>query len=465
MPGLESLSDSDRERLAAAGIPLAEAGRQLALLASPPQPVRLLRPARLGDGVETIARDRETGLLALAGAARDAGRFTKFVPASGAATRMFRALHRAVDRFGDERTAAKAAAAGDHDADEAMRTLTALETTAVGREMARLAAGETLFSWLATAEGRRFASLPKALLPFHLLDGRARTAFAEQLAEGREYVADAAGRARLHFTIPDGERARFAGALAQESAERGFEGADVDFSEQLASTHALALDERGEPARAADGSHELLLRPSGHGALLANLARVGEAGGDIVFVKNIDNVLPADRHAAIARWKLLLAGHLLEVERSRRDRSRPLRVCGVVGARGEPGGGPFWVRRVDGVESLQIVESAQVDLDDPEQRAIWSAATHFNPVDLVLSLRVAPGGAPWELDRFVDETTAFVAEKSEGGRALTVYERPGLWNGAMAGWETRLVEVPPWTFAPVKTLLDLARPEHRVRGS
>ena len=438
--GAPPFDASDRVQLEAAGIPLAEAERQLALLAAPPPRRRLARPATPGDGVERIAPGREGELLERAEAARKEGRLSKFVPASGAATRMFRALFLE---------------------DEAEATLAALPATAVGREMLRRAGADGLDSivdWLETGPGRAFAALPKALLPFHLEDGAPRTAFAEQLAEGDHYLSPLGDAVRFHFTIPEGDRRRFEREL--EAARGGHLSFDVRFSEQLPSTHALALDDDGRPARS-DG--RLLLRPSGHGALLANLARHAAEGGDVAFVKNIDNILPAARHAEIARWKLLLAGRLLELDAGRADRSRPLRVCGVVANSGEPGGGPFWVERGKGgaPPSLQIVESSEVALDDPGQRAIWNASTHFNPVDLVVALRDA-SGKPHELQRFVDPAAAFVARKSEGGRALRVYERPGLWNGAMAEWETHFVEVPAWTFAPVKTLLDLARPEHRI---
>jgi hypothetical protein len=445
------LSAADREQLDAAGISIEEAERQLRLLAAPPPPRRLARPARLGDGIETLAPEREASLLARAAGARDAGRFSKFVPASGAATRMFRALHIA---------------------EEAPATLAALPATAAGREMLRRAEREgfaAVSEWLASPAGQAFMALPKALLPFHVDGDRPRTAFAEQLAEGGRYVSGRDSAARFHFTIPEGERRRFEAEL--EAARGGHLSFDVRFSEQLPSTHALALDETGQPARAVSGRDQdsvaepggspLMLRPSGHGALLANLAQHAVEGGDVVFLKNIDNVLPAARHAEVARWKLLLAGRLLEIDESRADRARPLRVCGVVANTGEPGGGPFWVERPDGGATLQIVESAEIDLADPGQRAIWHASTHFNPVDLVVALRDAHG-VPHELTRFVDPAAAFVATKFEGGRKLRVYERPGLWNGAMAEWETHFVEVPAWTFAPVKTLLDLARPEHRV---
>jgi len=201
---------------------------------------------------------------------------------------------------------------------------------------------------------------------------------------------------------------------------------------------------------------ELLLRPAGHGALLGNLAATR---GDLVLIKNIDNVLPEVEHAEVARWKLALVGLLVEHERRSPARRRPLRVCGVVPNTGEPGGGPFWVRDASGEARLQIVESSQVDHADPAQEAAWKGSSHFNPVDLAVALRAGDGRA-FELERFVDPAAALVSRKSDGGRELVVLERPGLWNGAMAGWETLFVEVPGSSFAPVKSVLDLARPEH-----
>lgn len=442
------LSAEDRAELAAAGIAVAEAERQLELLASPPPRTRLLKPATIGDGVIRLEPGRETELIARACAARDAGRFTKFVPASGAATRMFRALYASED--GD--------LADPGDIAEKRRTLMALPTTAIGHEISRLAGGVSPDAWLRTPAGRAFAAQPKALLPFHLDSGEVRTAFADQIAEGLEYLVDRRSRARFHFTLPDASRVLFEPARRAWRRRAGA-GVEITFSEQRRSTHALALDDSGRPARLSDG--KLLLRPSGHGALLDNLNALGATGADLVFLKNIDNILPASRHAEIARTKLLLAGLLLELEEQRPRRTRPLRVCGVVANAGEPGGGPFWIAGADRAPSLQIVESAEVDFAAAAQREIWNRSTHFNPVDLVVGLRDATG-RPFDLARFVDPARVFVADKSEGGRRLRVYERPGLWNGAMAGLETLFVELPAWTFAPVKTLLDLARPEHRV---
>lgn len=479
----ESLTAADQAQLADCGIPRAEAERQLALLAGDDRgtgarpAIRLLRPATVGDGIERIPEEEVPGLLERAHEAQLQGRFLKFVPASGAASRMFRSLAAVAERFPDgQRQAIESAAEnGDVDAREVLDLAATLPAMALGQELKnrqpgvldRLAEATAdpdltpLFElfFAATGNAAPMASYPKGLLPFHWAADRPRTAFAEQLAEGRHYLKDGGGKSRFHFTVAGEFRAQFAAALAD--ARRDLAGAseelDVAFSEQLPATHALALDDTGRPARAADG--RLLLRPSGHGALLANLAGTG---GDIVFVKNIDNLLPEARHAEFARWKGILAGKLLEVLATRGGSDvdgRPWRVCGVVANSGEPGGGPFWVAEASGRASLQIVESAEVAAGDAGQVALFRGSTHFNPVDLVLALR-DPAGRPWDLERFVDPARGLVAEKSESGRRLRVYERPGLWNGAMAGWNTLFVELPAWTFAPVKTVLDLARPEH-----
>lgn len=479
----ESLTAADRAQLSDCGIPLAEAARQLALLAAAgaaagtPPATRLLRPATVGDGIERIHEEEVPDLLERAQEAQRQGRLLKFVPASGAASRMFRSLASIAERFPDGRCQAllDAADAGDADAKEVLELAAKLPAMALGQELesrrpgvlARLAQTTAaadltpLFELFFSIDhgGGGLATLPKGLLPFHWAGDLPRTAFAEQLAEGRHYLRDTSGTSRFHFTISREFASQFADAL--ESARRAPAAAgerlEVGFSEQRPATHALALDEAGLPARTADG--RLLLRPSGHGALLDNLAATG---GDIVFVKNIDNLLPEERHAELSRWKHILAGKLLEVLASRGGREldgRPWRVCGVVANSGEPGGGPFWVAEASGRASLQIVESAEVAAGDAGQVALFRGSTHFNPVDLVLALR-DPAGRPWDLERFVDPARGLVAEKSEGGRRLRVYERPGLWNGAMAGWNTLFVELPAWTFAPVKTVLDLARPEH-----
>jgi hypothetical protein len=362
---------------------------------------------------------------------------------------------------------------------------------------------------LLTAEGLDYAERPKGLILFHRYPDGPRTPFEEHLVEAADYARDRDGVCRVHFTVSPRHEAGFRSLLAARGAalERrlGCRFA-VGFSHQRRSTHTLAVDPEHRPFRLADGS--LLFRPGGHGALLDNLQQLADDGAGVVLLKNIDNVVPDRLKPGLTRWKKLLGGvlvayrerasRLLEgldavlpdeelideaarfVERELARRlpaafaaaspaeqrrllvaalDRPLRVAGVVRNTGEPGGGPFWVEGAGGEVSLQIVETSQIG-PEPDQQAALAASTHFNPVDMACSLHDR-AGRPYELARYVDPATVFIATKSHEGRPLKALERPGLWNGAMAGWNTVFVEVPNSTFAPVKTVLDLLRPEHQ----
>jgi hypothetical protein len=513
------LLPTDRSELEARGIEPGEAERQLALLADPPPSIVLIRPCTPGDGIQRLPPDREEELLALFDRARLAGRALSFVPASGAATRMFRGLLACLERgAGASRTELKAAAGGgDAEAGELLAFLEGLSRFAFREELeAELARrGEDLDAlleeerWepalraLLEEEGLCYAGLPKGLIPFHRAGEGGRSALVEQLVDAAASLPDAEGRCRLHLTVAPGRRADFERALARArpalEARLGVR-YEVGFSEQGRGTDTVAVEADGRPLR--DGEGRLVLRPGGHGALIENLARLG---GDLVFVKNIDNVVPEPRQEGPLRWRRLLGGLLVELQQTvfgylerleagklegsaleealawverwlggrpgagseegrqeellRRLR-RPLRVCGMVPNEGEPGGGPFWVRGPSGGESAQIVEASQVDRSSAEQRALLASATHFNPVDLVCGLRDREGRA-FELRRFVDPATVFLSEKSWRGRPIRALEHPGLWNGAMAGWNTVFVEVPGLTFNPVKTVLDLLRPAHQ----
>jgi hypothetical protein len=418
-------SSDDLARVAARGLTVEEVERQAALLRSPPPATRLVRPCTISDGVVRIDESEHGELLSLADEAARAGRLSKFVPASGAASRMFAFL-----------------TSGDPDDDDVRRF----------RENA------TTFPF-SEGELDALAALPKGLLPFHRYADSERTAFEEHLVEAAATVRDARGTCRLYVTVSPEHRSAFEAALenARPRLERETQARfEVSFSEQATSTDTVAFDEFGRLFRDPEG--HLVFRPGGHGALLKNLA---DSNADIVLVKNVDNVVPDDRRGPTVLWKRLLAGYLVRLERASR-RARPLRVAGVVKNESEPGGGPFWVEGKDGVTTRQIVESAQVDLANPAQAAVWGAATHFNPVDLACSLRDA-SGRPFDLPAFVDERAVFIAKKSHEGQALLALERPGLWNGAMALWDTVFVEVPKETFAPVKTVLDLLRAEHQPR--
>lgn len=495
-------SAQDLEQISRLGVTLAHVESQLETYRDPPRPVELVRPCRPGDGIQALPPD-ETALEELWAAAASEGRLAKFVPASGAASRMFADLRWIASRPALlDPAALRQAAIAESRAGAVLRLWEARE------ELPFAAAGQTaesLADWVERVLAA-YGSSAKGLVPFHRYGAAARTAFEEQLVEGARYLAAGASRTcSLHFTVAADQLDRF--TAAWDSCRGPFEAAlgvrlDVEFSTQARATDSLAVGEDLRPAREPDG--RLLFQPAGHGSLLRNL---GAMNGDVVFIKNVDNVLPESRHDEVGRWKRLLAGLALRLERrvttlldrlaagdqhevegavrfiedafgvqpsvslaspdedlaawARRRLDRPLRVCGMVPNEGQPGGGPFWTRDREGRVSPQIVEAGQVDHDDEAQAAIWSSSTHFNPVDIVCCL-LDRKGRPHDLERFVDPGCWFVARKEWAGTPIRVLERPGLWNGAMAGWNTVFVEVPASTFAPVKSLLDLLSPAHQA---
>jgi hypothetical protein len=469
------LSAADYEQLAARGIDAREAVRQLRLLRELPAPPRLLRPCTIGDGIRRLDEAEQKRLREIwrsDGAGADA---IKLVPASGAASRMFGTLLPLLDEepFPTPAELSRRAAAGDAGARDLERLWRELPRFPFFDELAAVCAargtplaelrerrdGRRLLRLLLGDDGLGLASRPKGLIPFHhYRDSRSgsRTAAEEHLWEGAGSLTDEAGVARYHFTVAPEARDRFAAELA-DAADRLLRArgivAEVGFSVQHPATDTLAITPDGEPFRNDDGS--LLLRPGGHGALLANLAALP---AHWVLLKNVDNVQPDRAHELVAHWLEVLGGLLVELTLEARL-DRPLRVCGVVENRGEPGGGPFWVQRGESEPSPQIVERAEIG-DEAAQAEVFSRATHFNPVQMALGLRDAVG-RPFDLLRHVDERAVFIARKSHAGRDLLALERPGLWNGAMAGWNTVFVEVPAETFAPVKTVFDLLRPEHQ----
>jgi hypothetical protein len=482
------------------------------------------RPCTVGDGIVALDGDEVRRLSGVYEEAARFGRAMKFVPASGAASRMFKLLQSARTLPGGlhEEDLVRKADEGDDPSARLLRFFRGLKELALYGELresmardgldadAQLAEGrfDVCLEYLLSPKGMDAANLPKGLIPFHAYpDGSRRTPFEEQLVETSLTVRDERGVARVHFTASPEHEEAIRSHLEEKRAR--YEGGDtrleIGLSLQMPHTDTIALDMAGRPFRGDDG--RLLFRPGGHGALLENLDRVK---GDLVFVKNIDNVVPDRLKEVTVTYKKALGGVLVALQgeifrqleelaagdlsedlldrvwtfvvsrlsiqpppemregplREQRDflfdrLNRPLRVCGMVRNEGEPGGGPFWVRNRDGGQSIQIVESSQVDMDSGEQQAIWSSSTHFNPVDLVCGLRDFQG-RPFDLAAFRDPETGFVSIKSKGGRELKALELPGLWNGAMAAWNTVFVEVPIETFNPVKTVLDLLRDEHRV---
>ena len=444
--------------------------------------LKVVRAASPGDGVMVVG-DAEAA-AAVARYEREADRLgiVKFVPASGAATRMFKELFEFVNE-------GKRGKGIDTLLDNIGRFAFWPELKAVLPPDADDKATVRAI----VKDGLGYGQKPKGLVTFHAYAEGARKAAEEHLVEGAVYAA-ANGVAKIHFTVSPEHIEGFQELLAAKVPvyEKRFGiRYDISFSVQKPSTDTIAVNPDNTPFRQDDGT--LLFRPAGHGALVENL---NEIDADLVFIKNIDNVTTDARRGDTIRYKKVLAGILLDLQ----DRAfeylkalevggaelepivefieqrlcvklpadydsallravldRPIRVCGMVRNEGEPGGGPFWVGNPDGTQSLQIAESNQIA---PEKRKLMRSATHFNPVDLVCSFRTSKGGR-FDLREFVDPATGFISRKSDGGRELLAQELPGLWNGAMARWNTVFVEVPITTFSPVKVVTDLLRPEHQ----
>lgn len=440
------------------------------------------RAASCGDGIRVLDAAGIEQAAARYDRAKESLRVVKFVPASGAATRMFK------DLFEFVREGRRTAVVGELLANRRRFAFWPELRTIVGDDADERRTVENI-----VAEGLRYGETPKGLVSFHRYGDEVRKAVEEHLVEGAQYAA-AGGEVKIHFTVSPEHLTRFEALLAEKIP--GYESRfgvkyRISFSVQDPSTDTLAVNPDCTPFRRAD--RRLLFRPAGHGALIGNL---GKIDADIVFVKNIDNVTTDARRGDTVLYKKALAGVLLALQERifeylmalevpgaelepiaafienelcvklpkdygtpllRRVLNRPIRVCGMVRNEGEPGGGPFWVTGADGLETLQIAESNQIA---PEKRELMRLATHFNPVDLVCSFRTSKGGR-FDLQEFVDPATGFISRKSDGGRELLAQELPGLWNGAMARWNTVFVEVPITTFSPVKVVTDLLRPEHQ----
>lgn len=489
----ELLTPEEIESARRRGIAEEELAWQYETLLNPPAALVLQRPATVGDGIVQLAGDDEERLSAVGAEAARRGDVTRFVPASGAATRMFADLAAALDDPTQLESPAVSTFFERLDEfafAEELRRETPIGPAHVEDPELRLRAIATLLR----RTGLGYGALPKGLVPFHRYGTETRTAVGEHLREAALHAADDRASIRMHFTVADGTQERFEEEIRSQAAVAGLT-IEPRLSIQDPSTDTLAIDPHGAFFRDDDG--RLVWRPGGHGALLRNLALVRTPYASI---KNIDNVRREEDHPENARWKRILIGLLDETRAALRALSlrtdedvrraadwisatfgrraaagqdlrgfvqatleRPVRVCGVVRNEGEPGGAPFWIG--DGSEegeSLQIVEASQVSADDTEQKAIFASSTHFNPVDIAACL-VDLDGAAIDLQRFVDRSAVFVSRKWYGQLEVRVLERPGLWNGGMAGWNTVCVEVPSFTFTPVKTVFDLLRDGHRGR--
>lgn len=502
----------DREQISARGSSLNHVEQQIKTFEQGIPFVKLQKPCALGDGITELQNPDIMRFSSLFEGAQLHGRVIKFVPASGAASRMFQSLL-ACMKSHDKQTG--------HPEDQhvtkfwggikrfafydALKAVMADQALDI-EELLTRRESRTILQHLLTPVGLNYANLPKGLLQFHQYADHCRTPLEEHLVEAAAYTQDVNHVARIHFTTSQRHQDPIRHHL--EDVRKRHEQSGIRFnltlSVQKSSTDTIAVDRQNQPIRDKDGN--LVFRPAGHGALLENL---NDLQGDMIFIKNIDNVVPDHLKSDIYTYKKALGGHFLSVQRllftylqqlassdvneeqlddmkqfaqetlsiappkefphwSKEEQlsflfkrfNRPLRVCGMVQHTGEPGGRPFWVEHPDGSCSLQIVEASQIDPESSEQQRIFRSATYCNPVDLVCGVRNYLGKA-FDLTQFVDPNAGFIVQKSYKGHSIKALELPGLWNGSMAQWNTIFVEVPRTTFSPVKSVNDLLKPEHQ----
>lgn len=447
---------------------------------------------------------------------------SKFIPASGAASRMFKFLYEFIDAL-TKSGSTDEILEKDKGFNSAYNFFTNIKKFGFYEDLKKVMKEnhisiesklkekdyKPIVDFLLSDHGLGYANAPKALIKFHDYPDGARMAMEEHLVESANYGTNDEQRVAVHFTISPEHADNFIDQInkVKDKYEELFDVTyELTFSVQKSSTDTIAVDKDNKPFRDVDDN--VVFRPGGHGALIENL---NDREGEIIFIKNIDNVVPDRLKDVTYKYKKVLGGYLMEL----RDKifeylellddgglseseikkivhfcneklfipftdefesfsniekidflysklNRPIRLCGMVKNEGEPGGGPFWVRGSDGELTLQIVESSQIDFSDPSQKEIFAKSTHFNPVDLVCYVRDF-NGDPFDLREFVDPSTGFISSKSRDGRELKAQELPGLWNGAMADWITVFVEVPVITFNPVKTINDLLRKEHQPK--
>ena len=504
------MQQQDIQQLQAKGITEAQIEKQIQQFQTGFPFLKIEAPASIGRGIIAPTEGEIAGYVKAWEDYKASGKkIVKFVPASGAASRMFKDIFSFVDADYDVPTT-----------DFEKKYFADLEKFAFYDELdaacqknegkgikALLAEGnyKAVAANMLKAEGLNYGQLPKGMLLFHKYAEGPRTPMEEHLVEGALYAASK-GEANVHFTVSHEHLPFFKQKVAdkmQQYADKYGVKYNISFSEQKPSTDTVAVNPDNTLFRNADGS--LLFRPGGHGALIENL---NEIDADVIFIKNIDNVVPDRLKPETVQWKQVIAGVLVTLQKKafeylgvlesgkydhakleeiirfvqqdlccrkadikeledaelviylKQKLNRPMRVCGVVKNVGEPGGGPFLTYNQDGTVSLQILESSQIDKSNAEYMRMFTEGTHFNPVDLVCAVKDA-SGKPYNLPDYVDPTTGFISSKSKNGKELRALELPGLWNGAMSDWSTVFVEVPLGTFNPVKTVNDLLRDQHQ----
>ncbi len=502
-------SEKDIAYLASKGYELEKIKQQLAFFQKGVAPLHLVKSANIGDGIQQLNSDEKFFFSQYFESQRTKYRLEKFVPASGAASRMFQFLIAFLNDF-DPKTDTLTGftnKTGNQNLNVFIVGIRKFPFHAQLKEKTKMLFPEystfsrdqkvhAIIYTLLHKTGLDFASKPKGILPFHWRNNQIITPVEEHIVEAQQLI-DFSGECRIHFTIPREFQSDF-DALVSKYAE-----VSVHFSYQNQASDTLAVDENNKPFRLADGT--LLFRPAGHGALIANLNQV-EA--DVIFIKNIDNVSQAEQEQSVFNQKVL-AGILLhlqnqifdylrqlqhdvcdvavineiklfveerlsfpvpeefqmfqtayQIEYLTKILNRPIRVCGMVKNEGEPGGGPFWVQDKNGRITLQIVETAQIDLGNELQKNCVNSATHFNPVDMVCGVKNVQG-QKFDLTEYIDQEAVIITQKTILGQPIKAIELPGLWNGAMAQWTTIFVEVPLATFNPVKSVNDLLKPAHQ----
>lgn len=504
------ITPEDKELLAQKGITEAQIAEQLACFQKGFPYLKLDAAASIEKGILAPgAEEQKEYLDAWEAYTRTDKTIVKFVPASGAASRMFKNLFEFLDA--DYNTPSTKFEQTFFDNIEKFAFYDDLNEACVHiteKDIPALIAEENykaVVAALLNVAGLNYGALPKGLLKFHKYEEGARTPLEEHLAEGAMYAAGKNGKVNVHFTVSTEHRELFKRLVAEKTtafANRYGVDYNISFSEQKPSTDTIAADMDNQPFR---DNGKLLFRPGGHGALIENL---NDLDADVIFIKNIDNVVPDRLKADTVLYKKLIAGVLVSLQKQafqylelldsgqytheqimeilqflqknlfcknpgvkdledaelviylKKKLNRPMRVCGMVKNVGEPGGGPFLAYNSDGTISLQILESSQIDMDNPAAKEMFEKGTHFNPVDLVCAVRDYKGHK-FDLVKFVDKATGFISYKSKSGKDLKALELPGLWNGAMSDWNTVFVEVPLSTFNPVKTVNDLLRDQHQ----
>jgi len=513
-----SFLQKDLKQFQEKGISPEQVQNQLNLLIKGNQPVKLIDNASVQKGILPLD-DKQTKLYSeLFSKEKDQYNLEKFVPASGAASRMFKDWIYFHDhfipgkdfykRFVKHNKLQNMEAEAEDFIDEISGYAFYEDLMKVIKEnepgFFQLEDSEQVYKfihYILSPEGLNYQNLPKMFLKFHRYGKeKSMTPMEEQIIEAIDHTQNAGQKAKVHFSISPAHETLF--KKYKEEYEEKYP-VMISYSFQKPSTDAIMLDEKNEILRDENGN--IIFRPGGHGALLENIQ---ELDSDLIFIKNIDNVQKGEKKKDTLLYKKVLAGKLIELLQKRNaflqqlekekpigeelqkiedfaknelnirfidgyetlnnsgkrkylyyKLNRPVRVAGMVKNTGEPGGGPFWALDKNGIKSLQIIEKSQIDLDQPKQKELLENSTHFNPVDLVIHIKDHKG-KKYDLKEFVNENTAFISQKTYGSQNVKVYEHPGLWNGSMDGWNTVFVEVPLSTFSPVKTVTDLLKPSH-----